>query len=85
MKTEALEHHIWVLSNAVLIAKYSGVSIQSINLSALNLWAGERLQDCILAEAPEELLGFVGILRLTASHSALNVLALQSTSLICAA
>jgi hypothetical protein len=81
MRTKSWEHHTRVVSHALWIAKYSGVSIQAINLLAFNLWASDKRQESALSEPLQELLGSVRILRLTASHSALNVLSLCALNL----
>ena len=81
MKTKSWEHHIRVVSHDIWIAKYSGGSIQTIDLLALNLWASDRQHDSALSESLHKLLSSVRILRLTASHSALNVLSLYTLNL----
>jgi hypothetical protein len=82
MRTKSWEHHIRVVSHAIWIAKYSGGSIQTINLLALNPpWATDRRHESALSESLHELLSSVRILRLTASHSALNVLSLCTLNL----
>ena len=60
------EHHTQIVSHAIWIAKYSGVSIQTINLLALNLWASDKRHEGALSETLQELLGSVHILRPTA-------------------
>ena len=44
------ERHIRIVSHAIWIAKYSGVSIRTINLLALNLWASDKRHESALSE-----------------------------------
>lgn len=53
MGTKSWEHHIRVLSHAISIATYSGVSIQTINLLALQIWAHDQRHEGALSESLE--------------------------------
>jgi hypothetical protein len=81
MKMKSWEHHIRVVAHAISTAEYSGISIQTINLLALEIWAHDQWDSSALSEALEVLLRSVPTLRLTASHSALNVLSLYTLNL----
>ena len=79
MPDRSCQHHIRVVSNALRRAIYSGVRAQAVNLLGFKLWARDVQQDYFLNRLSRpltELLRFVQILRLTASHSALEVLSL---------